>query len=82
MDSFSKKIIEQMGPAPEQIDPRYIKRVQEYLKQQQQTPMSNTDGVSITITINPNQPVIQEDPQAYMTDRTQQIISGAMRNCQ
>ena len=82
MDSYSQQFNNQMGPAPEELDPRYIKRVQEYLKQQQQAPMSSTDGVNITITIQPNQAQAPQDPQSYITDRTQQIISGAMRNCQ
>ena len=46
--------VKRMAPAPEPVDPRYMKRVQENLRAMQQPQMSSSDGVSITINIQPS----------------------------
>ena len=69
-------VVKQMAPAPEPPNPKLIERARREMAMIQQPPMSNTDGVSITISINPGG-ASNED---YVQNRSQDILSQVLMN--
>ena len=61
--------VKQMGPAPQPIDPRAVAAFMQQAQAYQQAPMSASDGVSITITV---QPEGVESAQNYVDPYLQQ----------
>ena len=69
--------VKQMAPLPEMPDPRFMEQAARELQMMQQSPMSNTDGVNITISIEPNGG--QSNGQ-YVQQRSQDLLLSAWLN--
>ena len=53
--------VKQMAPVPQPVDPRMLAAAMQQMGAMQQTPMSGTDGVNITITIDPHNNDVMAD---------------------
>lgn len=69
--------VKQMAPLPEMPDPRMMERAERELQMMQQAPMSNNDGVNITITIEPNS---SQSNGQYVQQRSQDLLLNALMN--
>jgi len=69
--------ITQMAPLPEMQDPRMMEQATRELQMMQQQPMSNNDGVTITINIEPNN---SQSNGQYVQQRSHDLLLSALMN--
>ena len=69
--------VNQMAPLPEMPDPRMMEQAARELQMMQQSPMSNNDGVTITINIEPNS---SQSNGQYVQQRSHDLLLNALLN--